>query len=54
MARHWLGSELNATGAGQKTIAATLDHADIASSARYQDADFDIQRAAGEHIRRIK
>jgi integrase len=54
MARHYLGTELNLMGKGQQTIAGVLDHADIASSARYQDADFDIQRAATAHVRRMR
>jgi hypothetical protein len=54
MARHWLGTELNALGAGQKTIAGVLDHAYVGSSARYQDADFDIQRASAARLRRMR
>lgn len=46
MARHYLGKQLNAEGAGQKTIMGALDHDDPASSLRYQDADMEIVRAA--------
>jgi integrase len=46
MARHYLGKHLNASQAGLKTIMAALDHADPASSVRYQDADVEIVRNA--------
>lgn len=45
MARHSLGTWLNAAGAGLKTIMATLGHDDPKSSMRYQDADIEIVRA---------
>lgn len=44
MARHTLGTLLNASGAGLKTIMATLGHSDAKSSLRYQDADLEIVR----------
>jgi len=46
MARHSLGTWLNASGAGLKTIMAALGHADVKSSARYQAADIELVRAA--------
>ena len=46
MARHTLGTLLNASGAGLKTIMATLGHNDAKSSLRYQDANTEIVRAA--------
>lgn len=46
MARHSLGTWLNESGAGLKTIMAALHHADPKSSIRYQDADIEIVRAA--------
>ena len=45
MARHSVGTWLNAQGAGLRTIQATLRHADVKSSIRYQDADIEIVRA---------
>lgn len=46
MARHYLGKQLNAEGAGLKTIMGALDHSDPTSSIRYQDADLQIVRQA--------
>lgn len=46
MARHSLGTWLNESGAGLKTIMGALGHADAKSSIRYQDADIEIVRAA--------
>lgn len=45
-ARHYLGKQLNALGAGQKTIMGALDQTDPKSAMRYQDADMDIVRDA--------
>ena len=46
MARHAVGTRLNAEGAGLRTIMAALGHAHPQSSIRYQDADIEIVRAA--------
>jgi len=46
MARHYLGKELNRSGAGLKTIMGALDHSSATSSLRYQDADIEIVREA--------
>ena len=46
MARHSLGTWLNASGAGLKTIMAALGHTDPKSSLRYQAADIETVRAA--------
>ena len=46
MARHYLGKELNRSGAGLKTIMGALDHSSATSSLRYQDADIEIVRQA--------
>lgn len=46
MARHYLGTALNARGAGLRTIMGALDHSDPQSSIRYQDADLEIVRSA--------
>jgi|SRR6185312_2008788 len=50
MARHSVGTWLNAQGAGQRTIMSALDHSDLRSSARYQDVDIELLRAEGEKI----
>jgi integrase len=50
MARHSLGTWLNADGAGLRTIMSTLGHADPKSSIRYQSADIEIVRAAGRRL----
>ena len=50
MARHSVGTWLNAAGAGLKTIMATLGHADPKSSLRYQDADLETVRRAWESV----
>jgi integrase len=46
MARHSLGTWLNARGVGGKTIMSALGHKDRKSSDRYQHADVEIVRAA--------
>lgn len=46
MARHSLGTWLNASGAGLRTIMGALGHKDAKSSMRYQDADVEIIRSA--------
>lgn len=51
MARHSLGTWLNESGAGLRTIMAALGHADPKSSIRYQAADVEIVRAASEKLR---
>ncbi|MDB5406603.1 MAG: integrase/recombinase family protein [Rhodospirillales bacterium] len=53
MARHSLGTWLNAQGAGLKTIMAALGHADPKSSMRYQTADVEIVRQAGAKVGRL-
>lgn len=50
MARHTLGTLLNASGAGLKTIMATLAHDDPKSSLRYQDADIDVVRIGHQNL----
>jgi integrase len=50
MARHSLGTWLNASGAGLKTIMAALGHKDAKSSIRYQAADIDVVRAASGQL----
>lgn len=53
MARHSLGTWLNESGAGLRTIMAALGHRDVKSSIRYQDADTEIVRAAGARLGRL-
>jgi integrase len=48
--RHSLGTWLNESGAGLRTIMATLGHQDAKSSIRYQAADIEIVRAAAVKI----
>lgn len=50
MARHSLGTWLNAKGEGLRTIMGALDHADPKSSIRYQAADVEIVRAATQKL----
>jgi integrase len=50
MARHSLGTWLNQSGAGIKTIMAALGHQDVKSSLRYQAADIEIVRAATKKL----
>jgi len=54
MARHALGTELNAQGAGLRTIMAALGHDDPRSSMRYQAAEIEVVRAAAAKIPRAK
>jgi hypothetical protein len=51
MARHYGGKLLNRNGEGLKTIMSALDHSDVKSSLRYQDADQDVIREAMERGR---
>lgn len=53
MARHSLGTWLNESGAGLRTIMGALGHADPKSSIRYQHADVEIVRAATQKLRGI-
>jgi integrase len=46
MARHSVGTWLNAEGAGLRTIMSALHHADPQSSVRYQAGDVEVVRAA--------
>lgn len=46
MGRHTLGSDLNASGAGLKTIMGALGQDDPKSAARYATADLEVVRAA--------
>jgi integrase len=50
MGRHSLGTWLNQSGAGLKTIMAALGHQDAKSSIRYQAADVEMVRAAAVKI----
>ena len=50
MGRHSLGTWLNASGAGLKTIMATLGHKDVKSSVRYQAADIEMVRSASKKL----
>lgn len=54
MARHSLGSWLNADGAGLKTIMQTLTHSSPKSSLRYQNADTEVVRAATARLPRLR
>jgi len=54
MARHALGTGLNAQGAGLRTIMAALGHADPRSSMRYQAAELEVVRAAAAKIPLLK
>jgi integrase len=54
VARHSLGTWLNESGAGLRTIMATLGHQDVKSSIRYQAADIDVVRAAAVKIGPIR
>jgi integrase len=54
MARHSLGTWLNAQGEGLKTIMATLGHSNPKSSVRYQAADVELVRAAGKRVGDLK
>jgi integrase len=48
MARHWLGKQLDAQGAGIKTIATALGHRSTRATARYISPDLETVRAAME------
>jgi integrase len=50
MGRHSLGTWLNASGAGAKTIQATLGHKSIKSTMRYVATDIEIVRAAAQKV----
>jgi integrase len=54
MARHSVGTWLNESGAGLRTIMGALGHADPKSSVRYQAADVEIIRHAAAKIPRLK
>jgi integrase len=54
MARHSVGTWLNESGAGLRTIMSALGHADPKSSVRYQAADVEIVRRAAAKIPRLK
>lgn len=53
MARHRLGKDLDAAGAGLRTIMAALGHADAKSALRYVAEDVEIVRQAQAKRRRI-
>lgn len=46
MARHWLGKQLDAQGAGLRTIATALGHRSTRATARYVSPDLETVRAA--------
>lgn len=50
MARHWLGKQLDANGAGLKTIMKALGQASEKSASRYAVSDVETVRAATEKI----
>jgi integrase len=50
MARHSLGTWLNQSGAGLRTIMSALGHKDPKSSIRYQAADVEMVRTASEKL----
>lgn len=50
MARHSLGTWLNQSGAGLRTIMGALGHKDAKSSIRYQAADVEMVRSASEKL----
>jgi integrase len=54
MARHALGTRLNADGAGLRTIMGALGHQDPRSSLRYQAAETEVVRAATAKIPRLR
>lgn len=53
MARHSLGTWLNESGAGLRTIMGALGHTDPKSSMRYQSADVEIVRAASQRLQKF-
>jgi integrase len=54
MARHALGTALNAQGAGLRTIMGALGHDDARSSMRYQAAEIEVVRAVTAKTPRLK
>jgi integrase len=54
MARHSLGTWLNAQGEGLRTIMAALGHNNPKSSVRYQAADVELVRAASKRVGAIR
>jgi integrase len=54
MARHALGTSLNAQGAGLRTIMGALGHDDVRSSIRYQAAEIEVVRAAAAKSPRLR
>ena len=54
MARHALGTGLNAQGAGLRTIMGALGHDDVRSSIRYQAAEIEVIRAAAAKTPRLR
>lgn len=53
MARHRLGKDLNAAGAGQKTIASALGQLSVKSAARYTAEDAEAIRAARSRVPKL-
>ncbi len=54
MARRSLGTWLNESGAGLRTIMAALGHDSVQASIRYQTADVEIVRAAAAKIPQLR
>jgi integrase len=52
MARHWLGKQLDAAGAGQQAIANALGQESVRSTARYVSSDIETVRAFQERAAR--
>ncbi|MDD3181489.1 MAG: tyrosine-type recombinase/integrase [Alphaproteobacteria bacterium] len=53
MARHTVGTMLNAQGASLRTIMDRLGHTDVKSSLRYQAGDIEVVREAGKRLPRL-
>jgi integrase len=53
MARHTVGTMLNAQGASLRTIMDRLGHTDVKSSLRYQGGDIEVVREAGKRLPRL-
>ena len=53
MARHTVGTMLNAQGASLRTIMERLGHADVKSSLRYQAGDIEVVRAANTKLPKL-
>lgn len=53
MARHTVGTMLNAQGASLRTIMDRLGHADVKSSLRYQAGDIEVVREATKNMPRL-